>query len=127
MKLVDTCIWIEALLGSATGKKYLAVLADAQHLMVPTLVQYELRRWALRELDEGQADQIQVATHAAQVVVLDEVVALYAAELASRYRLHALDAMIYATALVHKAELVTCDAHFEGLPNVAYLPKVGVS
>lgn len=124
MKLVDTCLWIEALLGSATGRKCLPLLADTHRLIVPTLVQYELRRWALRELDEGQADQIQVATHAAQVVVLDEVVALYAAELASRYKLHALDALIYATALVNKAELVTCDAHFEGLPNVAYSPKV---
>ncbi len=33
------------------------------------------------------------------------------------------DAIVYATALAHGAELLTCDAHFEGLANVIYIRK----
>ncbi len=32
-----------------------------------------------------------------------------------------------ATTLHHKAELLTCDAHFKGLPSVDYSPKVSVT
>jgi predicted nucleic acid-binding protein len=124
MKLLDTCVWIEAIIGSATGERLQSVLLDKQNLLVPTLVQFELRRWALRELDEARADDIVLATREGQVVSMDEGVALLAADLAASHKLHALDALIYATALLNKAELVTCDAHFKGLPQVEYVAKL---
>ena len=124
MKLADTCVWVEAILGSAIGERMQSVLLDRQNLLVPTLVQFELRRWALREFDESRADDIVLATREAQVVQTSEGVALLAAELAAKHKLHALDALIYATALLHDAELVTCDAHFKGLPQVDYCAKL---
>jgi predicted nucleic acid-binding protein len=33
------------------------------------------------------------------------------------------DAIVYATALVYKATLITSDADFKRLPGVVYLPK----
>jgi predicted nucleic acid-binding protein len=30
---------------------------------------------------------------------------------------------IYATALAHGADLLTCDRHFENLPGVRFVPK----
>jgi predicted nucleic acid-binding protein len=33
------------------------------------------------------------------------------------------DAIIYATAILHAADLLTCDAHFASLPGVVYLAK----
>jgi len=35
------------------------------------------------------------------------------------------DAIVYATARHESAELLTCDAHFEKLPGVAFFPKLG--
>jgi predicted nucleic acid-binding protein len=35
------------------------------------------------------------------------------------------DAIVYATALAHHADLLTCDRHFEGLPRARYVPKRG--
>ena len=32
-------------------------------------------------------------------------------------------AIVYATAVQQGAELLTCDAHFEGLPGVILVPK----
>ena len=125
MRLLDTCVWIEAIIGSAIGERMQAMLLDKQNLLVPTLVQFELRRWALRELDEPRADDIVLATREGRVVAMDEGVALLAADLAASHKLHALDAMIYATALLNDAELVTCDAHFKGLPQVGYFAKHG--
>jgi predicted nucleic acid-binding protein len=49
--------------------------------------------------------------------------ALSVAELCKRHRLPTADAIVYATALAAEAQLVTCDAHFEGLPEVLYFAK----
>lgn len=36
----------------------------------------------------------------------------------AKYRLATADAIVYATALQHGAELLTCDAHFEARVDV---------
>lgn len=124
MKLPDTCVWIESLVDSPTGRRYRELFEAPQELLVPTLVHFELRRWALRELGEDDADRILAMTRASRTQPLDHDCALFAADLAGRHRLSSMDALIYASALRSGAELVTCDAHFEGLPGVAYLPKL---
>ncbi len=123
MKLPDTCVWVEVLADTPTGRRYRALFDRSQELIVPTLVQYELRRWALRELGEDAADQIIAATRNATVVVLDEPTALHAATLAQEFKLASADALIYASALRHGATLMSCDRHFEDIPGVDYQPK----
>ena len=124
MKVLDTCIWIESVLATATGKRYEPMLLDPSQLIVPTLVHYELRRWALREYSAEHANNIQAGLQATTAAPFEEVIALHAADLATSHKLTTADAIIYATALRYKATLVTCDAHFQGLPNVDYMPKV---
>ena len=57
------------------------------------------------------------------VVPLDTAIALLAADLHREHKLASADAIVYATARHVGAELLTCDAHFESLPDVAYFPK----
>jgi predicted nucleic acid-binding protein len=45
------------------------------------------------------------------------------ARLAREHKLATADAIIYATARLMDADLLTCDAHFDGLEGVVYLPK----
>ena len=123
MKLADTCVWIELLLDSATGRHYRRMFDKPDQVLVPTLVQYELRRWVLRERGEDAADRIIAMTRNSRIVALDETTALHAAALALEFKLASADALIYASALRHQATLVTCDAHFESLPGVEYRPK----
>ena len=52
---------------------------------------------------------------------LVEGLALEAADVALEYGLAMADAMIYATASRHEAELVTGDADFDGLPRVTLI------
>jgi predicted nucleic acid-binding protein len=54
---------------------------------------------------------------------LDTTIALLAADLHREHKLATADAIVYATALHVGAELLTCDAHFDGLPDVAVFPK----
>jgi predicted nucleic acid-binding protein len=123
MKLADTCIWIEAITDSALGKSVKSLLKDTPNILVPTIVQYELRRWLLRVSNQELADKVIAITRACKTIDTTESIALYAAELGVQYKLHALDALIYATALNEKAILVTCDAHFKDLPHVEYIVK----
>ncbi|NQV96151.1 MAG: PIN domain-containing protein [Sphingomonadales bacterium] len=91
--------------------------------MTSTLVVYELRKSLARHMESEAADELMALVPTAQVVEPTSTVALHAAELSRDHNLHAIDALIYATALEHNAELVTCDAHFKDLPQVAYTAK----
>jgi predicted nucleic acid-binding protein len=123
VKLVDTCIWIEVISDTATGQAYRRLLSEPHKLMISTMVVYELRKWLARHMESEAADELMTLLLTAQVVEPSSTIALQAAELSATHELHAMDALIYATALEHDAELVTCDAHFKGLPQVDYAPK----
>jgi predicted nucleic acid-binding protein len=116
-RVVDTSAWIEWLTGSPLGKKLGKELPDKPHCIVPTIVQLELSKWLMRELGEEQADQAIAYTQKCLVVPLDTSIALLAADLHRHYKLATADAIVYATAQKHGADLLTCDAHFKGLPG----------
>mgnify|MGYP000945760678 CR=1 FL=1 len=123
LRVVDTSAWIEWLAGSAVGEKLRQHFPDKSRCIVPTLVQLELSKWLVRELGEEQADQVIAYTQKCVVVPLDTAIALLAADLHRENKLATADAIVYATARHQGAELLTCDAHFEGLPNVALFAK----
>ena len=124
MKLVDTCVWAEILRGTPTGRVLKPLLPPLGQLVVSTMVVYELAKWLARNVEPERADQAMVTLLNAHVVEPTANIALQAAQLSAEYKLHALDALIYATALEHDAQLVTCDAHFKDLPQVDYTAKV---
>ena len=123
MVLVDTSAWIEWLMATPTGGAVAALMPAQQDWLVPTIIQHELAKWLTRELGEDRADQVIAFSQMCRIVPLDTKIALAAADLCARRRLATADAIIYATALAHDAELLTCDAHFEGLEGVRYLAK----
>ena len=59
-----------------------------------------------------------------EVIDLDGILAIQAADLALEHRLALADSIIYATALRHKATLWTQNEDFEGFPNVRYFPRI---
>ena len=123
MRVVDTSAWIEWLIGSALGKRVAQELPAQSEWVVPTIVQLELSKWLLREADESRADSVIAYTRKCVVVPLDTVVALLAAELHYTHKLATADAVVYATARVSGADLLTCDQHFEKLPGCVYFRK----
>ncbi|RUM24631.1 type II toxin-antitoxin system VapC family toxin [Rhizobium vallis] len=57
------------------------------------------------------------------VVPLDTVLARRAAEISAALKLATANAIIYAAAERHNADILTCDAHFKGLERVLYIDK----
>lgn len=125
MMLVDTSAWIEWLTGSPLGIAIGNELPAKDDWLVPTMVQLELAKWLTREMGEDKADQVIAFTETCVVADLDTATALAAAEICGRHKLATADAVIYATALQHGGELLTCDMHFSGLAGVRLLPKTG--
>lgn len=123
LRLVDTSAWIEWLTGSPLGKKLGRQFPDKPQCIVPTIVQFELSKWLVREVGEERADQVIAYTQKCIVVPLDTAIALLAGDLHRQHKLATADAIVYATARHQGAELLTCDAHFEGLPDVTLFPK----
>ncbi|HET6196119.1 MAG TPA: type II toxin-antitoxin system VapC family toxin, partial [Acetobacteraceae bacterium] len=111
MRLVDTSAWVEFLTGSSLGVTLASELPDRSQWLVPTIVQLELAKWLTREVGEDKADQVIAFTETCIVADLNTAIALSAAELCARHRLATADAIVYATALAHGADLLTCDRH----------------
>lgn len=123
MRVIDTSIWIEIYLGSELGRKHLPLLAAPEQLVVPTIVQYEIFKWLSRERTIEDATLAITFTGECHVQELTTELAILAAELSALHALHATDAIIFATAQLHAAALVTCDSHFMDLPGVEYFEK----
>jgi predicted nucleic acid-binding protein len=123
MIVVDTCGWIEALADTPIGREYQPLIGHTDELIVPTLIQFEFYKWLSRTLGEPAANEIIATTQASRVVPLTSEIALFAADLSREHSLATADAIIYATARTHNAELVTSDAHFRDLPGVRLVAK----
>lgn len=123
MRVVDTSVWVEWLVGSDLGKSLAVQMPEKSQCIVPTIVQLELAKWLTREVGEEAADQMIAYTQKCVVKPLDTRIALLAAELHRQYRLATADAIVYATAQESGADLLTCDAHLDGLPGVVFVPK----
>lgn len=123
--VVDTSAWIEWLTGSDLGEIIGKALPERPHCIVPTIVQLELSKWLVREVGDDKADQVIAYTQKCVIAPLDTRIALLAADLHRAHRLATADAIVYATAREYKADLITCDRHFDGLPGVRLFPKAG--
>lgn len=123
MRVVDTSAWIEWLTGSLLGKKLGMEFPEKTHCIVPTIVQLELSKWLVREVGDEQADQVIAYTQKCKIVPLDTAIALLSTDLHRQFKLTTADAIVYATAQKHRAELLTCDEQFNALPGVVMFSK----
>ncbi|MFY7960568.1 MAG: type II toxin-antitoxin system VapC family toxin [Elsteraceae bacterium] len=121
MRLVDSSAWIEWLTDSPLADAIDGALPARDEWLVPTIVQLELAKWLLREKGEEAADKVLAFSETCQVAALDSKIALAAAEICLKRKLATADAIVYATAQAHGADILTCDAHFDGLPHVALI------
>jgi predicted nucleic acid-binding protein len=122
--VVDTSAWIEWLVDGHLRSEIAPFMPARENCVVPTIVQLELSKWLMRERGEEETDVVIAYTQKCQIWPLDTSIALRAAELHRQYKLATADAIVYASALLSGAQLLTCDAHFEGLPNVHWIKKV---
>ena len=123
MRLVDTSAWIETLVGSPLGQAIADELPAEADWLMPTLIQYEIAKWLRRQGTQDLLQSVIAFSMTCRVAPLDTEIALAASELTQSLKLASADAIMLATARRHEADVLTCDAHFEGLPGVRYYRK----
>jgi predicted nucleic acid-binding protein len=122
LNLVDSSGWIEFFTDGPKAGRFTLALSDPETLLVPTIVIYEVFKIILQRRGEAEALQAVAAMRQGSVADLTEEVALMAARAGLERRLPMADAVIWATARMHDAVILTTDEHFKGLPGVKYIP-----
>lgn len=121
--VVDSTGWVEFLGNGPKSDAFAKYLENPQNVLLPTIVVYEVYKKTLRERGQTLAERF--LSHAfgfhEREVPLDTPLAALAAKTSLDANLPMADAIIYASARAHGAELVTSDAHFKGLPGVTLL------
>lgn len=123
MKLVDSSGWLEFFTDGPLAEQYASHLTDLDGIFTPTLVLYEVYKRIRRERGEEEALTAAAQLKKTRLVPLTETVAIRAAEVSLEHRLAMGDAVVYATAILNDAILVTSDSDFSALPGVVYLEK----
>jgi predicted nucleic acid-binding protein len=123
VNIVDTSGWLEYFADSPQASLFAPAIEDIDQLLVPSIVLYEAFKKIALALDENKAFQAIAHLKQGKVADVDEAVALYAGKVSIEKKLPMADALIYATAMLHRATIYTQDAHFEGLPQVKFFAK----
>jgi toxin FitB len=119
--LVDSSGWLEYITGDEKADAFGEVLQRDVQVLVPTIVLYEVLKILLLRAGKSEAEVFLSEALRRRVVDLTETIALAAASLSIDHKLPMADAIIYATARAHRAELITSDAHFTDLPGAVVL------
>ncbi len=119
--------WIEYFTGTKAGEKAKPVIESLGEKMTPTMCLAEVYAKTLevgrQEVAEKQRMFIKEKT---AMVVLDEAIAIESARMQAKMKEEIdgwglADSIVYATALLKKAEVVTGDKHFKKLKNVVFI------
>lgn len=92
-------------------------------MLTPSVVLYEVYKKIKRERSEEEALVAAAQIEKTRIVALTSTIALTAADLGLEHGLAMADSIVYSTALLNDAELVTSDKDFAKLPGVTFLRK----
>ncbi|MBS7617267.1 type II toxin-antitoxin system VapC family toxin [Candidatus Bathyarchaeota archaeon] len=120
MRLLDSFAWIEYFIGSNRGAKVKNYVEGTEPLYTPSICLTEIKSRYLRE-QRDPTTRLEFIIERSFIIPLDTEIALLAAEMKQKYKLHTVDAIIYATSQHRQLPLVTGDVHFKGLPNVEFI------
>jgi len=125
--VIDSYAWIEYFMGTKTGEKVKPIIENTEEKITPTICLAEIYAKTLRaENDELAEKQRIFIKEKSALAPLDETTAVEAAALTSKLKREIpgwglADSIVYATALIKKAEVVTGDEHFKKLKNVTFI------
>lgn len=118
---MDSSGWIEYLAARPKAEAFARYIRGDEPLLASTIQLYEIYKVVRRDISEERAIESVAALRGTTLVPLDESLALEAADASLEHGLAMADAVILATAKRHRAEIVTADADFEGLPDVTLI------
>ena len=116
--IVDSSGWLEYITSDSKAELFAPYLEGERPVLVPAIVLYEVRKILLQRQPKTVADLFVSEALRRTVVPVDQEISLSAAVISIQHELPMADALIYAMTERNGAELVTSDAHFEGLARV---------
>lgn len=125
--VIDSYAWIEYFMGTQTGEKIRTIIEGIDEKITPTICLAEIYAKTLKvesyELAEKQRIFIKQKSALAP---LDEPSAVESANINNKLKKEIdgwglADSIVYATAQLKKAEVVTGDQHFRKLKNVIFI------
>jgi predicted nucleic acid-binding protein len=119
--IIDSSGWLEFITVDTKVDLFAPYFADANLILMPSIVIYEVRKVLLSRHSKTLADEFVSQALRLHVIPIDEDIALKAAAFSIQSHLTMADGLIYECAQANQAKLITSDAHFANLPNVTML------
>lgn len=119
----DTSAIIEITHDGANARTFAKALAKADKVVISAISIYEVARYTGHVAGEAATREILSFLYQYHIAPVSSDIAESAAVLGAKHKLAMADAIIYATALEHRAALWTQDDDFAGLTHVKYYPK----
>lgn len=119
--VVDSSGWVEYMGDGAKASSFAAYLESPEKLLLPSIIVYEVHKKLVREQGLHMAGVFlsQAFSFRDRLLDLTLELSILAAQTSLETRLPMADAIIYATAQHHRAQLITSDSHFANLPGVS--------
>lgn len=120
--IADSSVWLEFFAGTEKGKFFRDLLHE-EDLLVPSIIIFEVFKRIYSEKGETEALNALIQMRRKKVIDLNDHLSVLAAKMSSDLKLGMADAIIYATAWIHKATLWTQDSDFKSFEDVKYFAK----
>ena len=118
-KLLDSSAWLSYFFGQSPKVK--KIIESEEILYTSVISLFEIKRKFLKEGIKDVDKALNFIRERSIVVELNEKIAEQASEISFKNRLHAIDSLIYATAIDVNAMLITGDKDFEGMDKVVLI------
>ncbi len=120
---LDSYGWMERFTNGPKAERYNQIIdrSKPNELITSVVVLYEVYKKVKKVRGEETALESVAALSQTTVVPVDQTLSLEAADYSLEHELHFADALIYATARQHSAELLTSDEHLKGLEGVTFV------
>ncbi|MGH9745239.1 MAG: type II toxin-antitoxin system VapC family toxin [Candidatus Acidiferrales bacterium] len=116
--LVDSSGWIEFIGDGPKADAFGKYLLREDSLIVPSIVIYEVHKKLTLTRNDSALKRFLSHAFRSRQVPFDADLAAAASRASIDHRLAMADAIIYASAQLYQAQLVTADLDFANLPNV---------
>lgn len=120
--LIDSSAWLSYFLAeNELSKKF---IEEGNHvLMISALSIFEIKRkMSMKNVKQLKIEEfLKFVKTRSLLIELNEKICNNAVELSLKHNLHTIDSLIYCSAVLNKATLISGDKHFEGLENAFIL------
>ena len=125
--VIDSYAWVEYFMGTEAGEKVKPIIESQEEKITPTICLAEVYAKTLKtESKELAEKQRAFIKEKSALSSLDEATAVESAKIQTTLKKEIngwglADSIVYATALLKKAEVITGDQHFKKLENILFI------